>query len=177
MGAPQNGAPFRSALVLVIDLVHVEDEVDELVGITPLVIVPGDELYEMIVQHDACARIEDGGACVGVEVAGNDGLVGVADDALELLGLGSGLHGSLDLFIGGGLCERAGQVDDGNVDGGNPEAHTGQLAVEGGDDLTYGLGGAGGRGDDVVSRSTAAAPILLGGTVDGELSGGDVAQR
>ena len=71
--------------LLVIDLVHVEDEVDELVGITPLVVVPCDELDEVIVQHDAGGSIEYGGAGVGIEIAGNNGLVCVTDDALELL--------------------------------------------------------------------------------------------
>lgn len=50
-----------------------------------------------------------------------------------------------------------------------------ELAVERGDDLADGLGGTGGRGDDVVADGTATTPVLLRGTVNGLLgSGGGV---
>ena len=39
---------------------HMLDEVNKLVGITPFIVVPSNELYEMIVEHDAGGCIEDG---------------------------------------------------------------------------------------------------------------------
>ena len=32
---------------------HMLDEVNKLVGITPFIVIPSNELYEMIVEHDA----------------------------------------------------------------------------------------------------------------------------
>ena len=48
-------------------------------------------------------------------------------------------------FVGRGLRQVDRQVNDGDVQRGNAHGHTGQLAVQLGDDLADGLGGAGGR--------------------------------
>ena len=59
-------------MLLRIHLCHMGDEIKHLVGITPLVVIPGDELYKMLVQADACTRIENGGARIGVKVGRNN---------------------------------------------------------------------------------------------------------
>merc|ERR1719287_261671 len=150
---------------------HVLHEVDDAAGVAPLVVVPGDELDEVGVEHDAGPGIEDAAAGVGLEVGGHEGLVAVAQDALHLA-LGLGLDDGADLLVGGLLPELAGEVDHGDVDGGDAEGHAGELALEGGDDLGHGLRGAGGGGDDVAGGSAAAAPVLAGGGVDDGLGGG-----
>merc|ERR1719287_36613 len=142
---------------------HVLHEVNDAAGVAPLVVVPGDELDEVGVKHDAGPSIEDAAAGVGLEVGGHEGLVAVAQDALHLA-LGLGLDDGADLLVGGLLPELAGEVDHGDVDGGDAEGHAGELALEGGDDLGHGLGGAGG--------GAAAAPVLAGGGVDHGLGGG-----
>ena len=148
------------------------DQLQNLVGVADLVVVPGDDLDEGVGQSDTGISVEDGGAGVAQEVGGHDGLVGVTQNALQLA-LGSGLHGGADLLVLGGLGQVDGQVNDGDVQSGNTHGHTGQLAVQLGDDLADSLGGAGGGGDDVAGGSTAAAPILHGRTVNGLLGGGD----
>ena len=116
--------------------------------------------------------VEDGGVGIADEVGGDHVLVGVAQHAGELT-LGGLLHGGADLVVLGGLGQVDGQVDHGDVQSGDTHGHAGQLAVELGNDLAHGLGGAGGGGDDVVGSRTAAAPVLLGGAVNGLLGGGD----
>ena len=153
-------------------LVHVLDEVENLVGITPLVIVPGDNLNEGVGEGDTCARVEDAGAGIGEEVGGNNGILGVAQNALQLA-FGGGLHSGANFIVLCGLLQVYGQVDNGNVKGGNSHGHTGELAVEAGDYLAYCLGGAGGAGDDVAAGCAAAAPILYGGAVNGTLRSGN----
>lgn len=44
------------------------------------------------------------------------------------------------------------------------EGHSSELAVQGGDDLSDGLGGSGAGGDDVGSRTTSSTPVLGGGS-------------
>lgn len=149
------------------DAAHLND----LVGVAPFVVVPGADLDEGGVELDAGLFVEGGGAGLATEVGGDDGFVGVAEDALEFA-LGGLLHGRADLFVGGGLLKLAGEVDEGDVGGGNADGHAGELAVEGGEHLADGLGGAGGGGDHVLQDATAAAPVLLGGAVDGLLGGG-----
>ena len=155
-----------------VDGVHVLDQLQNLVGVADLVVVPGDDLHEGVGQSDTGVGIEDGGAGVAQEVGGHDGLVSVTQNALQLA-LGSGLHSGADLLVLGGLSQVDGQVDHGHVQSGNAHGHTGQLAVQLGDDLADSLGGAGGGGDDVAGGSAAAAPVLQRGTVNGLLSGGD----
>ena len=156
----------------VVDRVHVLDEVEHLVGVADLVVVPAHDLDERIRQGDTGLGVEDGRARIAEEVGGNDLFVGVAEDALELA-LAGLLHGRADLIVGGGLFKVDGQVDDGDIQRGNAHGHTGQLAVELGDDLAHGLGGAGGGGDDVARGRAAAAPVLQGRAVHGLLRGGD----
>ena len=152
------------------------DEVNDLVGIAPFIVVPGADLDKLVGQGDAGLGVENRGTGIGIEVGGNDRLIGVAEDALQLA-LGSLLHGVADFLIGGGLGEVAGQVNDRNIGRRDAQRHAGQLAVEFGDDLADSLGGAGGRRDDVVSRRTAAAPILGGDAVNRLLGGGDGMDR
>ena len=125
------------------------DQLQNLVGVADLVVVPGNDLHEGVGQGDAGVGIEDGGAGVAQEVGGHDGLVGVTQNALQLA-LGGGLHSGADLLVLGGLGQVDGQVNNGNVQSGNTHGHAGQLAVELGDDLADSLGSAGGGGDDVV---------------------------
>lgn len=148
------------------------DEIYNLVAVTPLVIIPGNQLDKGRRQADAGGGVENGGALVMDEVAGDNGVFGVADDALPALALGGFLHGSLDLIHGGGSLQIHGQVYHRHVGGGNAEGHAGELALEFRNDNAHSLGSAGGRGDDVVCRAAAAAPVLVGGAVNGLLGGG-----
>ena len=54
---------FRSDL-LVVNLSHVLDEHQQLVGVAPLVVVPGNNLYEGVGQRNTSLLVEDGGASV-----------------------------------------------------------------------------------------------------------------
>lgn len=88
------------------------------------------------------------------------------------LAVGGVLDGLLDLVVRGTLLDTAGEVNDGDVRGRHTHGHTGELAVEGGDDLADGLGGAGGGGNDVLGCSTATTPVLGGGSIDNLLGSG-----
>ena len=78
-------------------LAHVDDQVDALAGITPFVVIPGDELDEGIVQRDTSFGIENARAGFVDEVRRNDFVFGITKDALHV-GLGSLFHLSLDLI-------------------------------------------------------------------------------
>jgi hypothetical protein len=59
----------------------VRDEVDDAVGVSPLVIVPADELDEVVVERDTGLGIEDGRVVVAVEIARDNLVLGVAENA------------------------------------------------------------------------------------------------
>ena len=70
-----------------VDLGHVNGQVDDALGVTPLVVVPGDKLHEVRGQRDACLSVEDGAVAVVNEVAADHGGVRVTQDATQLVGL------------------------------------------------------------------------------------------
>jgi len=146
------------------------NEAEHLVCIAVLVVVPGNYFDELIGEGDTCFGVEDRGAGIREEVGGDNGLVGVTENALELV-FGSFLHCGADLFVLCGLLEVDGEVNNADVQSGNAHSHTGELAVELGDDLADSLGGAGGGGDDVACCCTAAAPVLNGNAVEDLLTG------
>lgn len=111
------------------------DEVNKLVGITPFIVIPSNELYEMIVEHDAGGCIEDGSSLIVIEIGRDNSVLGVSDDAGEFGAFACCLHNCLDFIVSCGLFEHAGEVNNRNVNGGNAHAHAGQLAVKSGDDL------------------------------------------
>jgi hypothetical protein len=161
-------AHLRSRTVLDGDVI--KEEVDNTVAVTPLVIVPGNELDEGLVKSDTGLGIEDRGLALTVEIRGHDELVSVAEDALELT-LRSLLDGSADLLIGGLLLELTGEINDRHVESGHTEGHASKLALKAGDNLGHSLGSTSGRGDDVASGSTTITPGLGRRTIDGLLGG------
>ena len=149
---------------------HEDEEVKASVRVTPLVIVPRNELNKVVVERDTGSSVKDGRVRVADKVLRDNGVLSVAKDTLELV-LGSTLDLGLDLVVAGTLLEADGKVNDRDVGGGDTESHTGELAVERRNNLADGLGGTGGGGDDVGSSGTTSTPVLGGGTVDGLLGG------
>ena len=94
-----------------VDLRGVREEVADTAGVAPLVVVPGDELDEVLVERDAGLRVEDRRVVVAEEVGRDDLVVGVADDAL-VRRLGRLLDRLLDLVVGRALLEADDEVDD-----------------------------------------------------------------
>src|SRR5688572_30800069 len=140
-----------------IDLGNVGKEIEDTAGVTPLVVVPGDKLDEVVVERDTGLGIEDGGVGVAVHVAGDNIVLSVSEDALEGT-VSSLLDGVLDLLVGSALLNAGSQVDNGDVGGGDTHGHASELAVEVGDNLADSLGGTGAGGNDVLGGTTATAP-------------------
>ena len=63
---------------------HVDHEIDHAVGIAPFIVVPGNDFEEVGIEFDTGAGVEDGAAGVADEIAGDDLLIRVAEEALEI---------------------------------------------------------------------------------------------
>lgn len=68
-----------------VDLGNVCKEVENTAGVTPLVVVPGDELDEVLVEGDTGLGVEDGGGVVAVQVGGDDLVLGVSENTWGVL--------------------------------------------------------------------------------------------
>merc|ERR1719310_315468 len=150
---------------------NVLHQVDNTSRVTVFVIVPGDKLDEVRVEHDTGISIEDGGSEVTLEISGDKRLIGVAQESL-LGSLRAGLDVGADLFVGGGLLKTAGKIDNGDINGRDTESHTGDLSLEGRNDLGDGLGGSSGGRNDVSRGGTSSTPVLAGRRVNNSLGGG-----
>merc|ERR1712151_1045440 len=128
---------------------NVLHQVNDTSRVTVFVIIPGDKLDEVGVEHDTGIGVEDGGSEVSLEIGGDKRLVGVSQESL-LGSLGAGLDVGADFFVGGGLLELAGQVNNGDINSRHTESHTSDLVLKGRNDLGDGLGGTGGGRNDVA---------------------------
>jgi hypothetical protein len=125
-----------------------------------LVVVPSDELDKVVVEGDTGLGVKDGRGGGTDEIGRDDLVLSVLEHSLHRT-LGGLLDDLLDLVVRSTLLEPGDQVDDGNVRGGDSESHTGKLSVEAGDDLADGLGGTGGRGDDVGTSTSSSTPCEI----------------
>jgi len=148
------------------------NEIEDTARVTPLVIVPRDELDELVIQGDTRLSIEDGGVVVSVQVGRDNLVLGVTENALKW-SLGSRLDGGLDGLVGGWVLQADSKIDNGDVLGWDTESHSGELAVKLWDDLSDGLSGTGGGWDDVGGSGTSSSPVLAGWTIDGLLGGSE----
>jgi hypothetical protein len=149
---------LSNALILAL---HELDEIDDSAGVAELVVIPRDELDELVVEGDTSEGVEDARARVADKVRRDDLVLRVAEDAVEgSTGCGGLLHLVLDLLVGGRLAEPDRQVDDRDVGYRHAEGHTGELAIQGRDYLADGLRSSRRRGDDVLGGTTTVAPQL-----------------
>ena len=146
-------------------------QVDNTSRVTVFVIVPGDKLDEVRVEHDSGLGIEDGRSQVTFEIGGDKRLVTVSQESL-LASFGVGLDEGTDFFVGGGLLDSAGQVNNGDINGRDTECHTGDLSNQRRNDLGDSDGGTSGGRDDVTGSGTSSTPVLSGGGVNNSLGGG-----
>lgn len=146
-------------------------EVNHTVGVAPLVVVPGHELDELGVEHDASLGVKHRTNRASHEVLRHEGLVGVSEEALHV-SVGATLDLLADVLVGSLLLQVGSQVDHRHIRSGHTEGHAGQLALKLGDHLGHSLGSSGGGGDDVGGSATASTPVLLGRTVHDHLGGG-----
>lgn len=140
---------------------HLFDEVDGAAAVTPFVVVPAENLDEVIANNVGPFGNEDGAVGITLDVAENDRVFVVIENTLHRA-FGGALHRGVDGVLGDRLAGIAGEVDDRTGRGGDAEGDARQLAVDGGDDLTDSLGGAGGGRDDVQSGSTTAVDVFVG---------------
>ena len=153
---------------------HIVGKIDKSVGVSPLVIVPGDDLDELWRELDTSLSIEDRGEWAGDEILGDNILIGETENALQG-SLRSFLHLFADLLVGGTVLKSAGEINNGNVSGWDSESHTSELSIELWDDLSDGLGGTGGGWDNVGTGGSTSSPVFssLGWSINGELVHGD----
>lgn len=75
------GATRLTNLLGAVNLGDVDDEVQDTAGVSPLVVVPGDELDEVVVEGDTSLGIEDGRGGVAVHVRGDNVVLSVGEVA------------------------------------------------------------------------------------------------
>src|SRR5690606_6606032 len=136
------------------------DEADQAVGEAPLVVVPADDLDLVPVDHLGQLTVDDAGVRVGLDVLGDDRVLGVGQDALERA-VGGGLQRGVDLFGTGLLGGLEGEVGGGAGRDRNAHGEAVELAVELGEHQADGLGGAGRGGDHVQGRGAGATQVLV----------------
>ena len=84
-------------------------QINQSVGVSPLIIIPGNQFHEVVIEGNACLHVEDGASVVMDEVRADDLISSPSQDSLQ--GSFSGLlDSSDDIVILGGLIESAGEI-------------------------------------------------------------------
>mmetsp|Transcript_37076 Transcript_37076/g.88729 ORF Transcript_37076/g.88729 Transcript_37076/m.88729 type:complete len:252 (-) Transcript_37076:451-1206(-) len=164
---------LHSIACLLVNSAHENSQVDQSVGVAPLVIIPGDDLVECIVEGDACRAVNNTGSVVVDKILGDNGVVSVAEDTLEFITLRGSLERGEHLILCASLLQLDGKINHGNIGGRASDGHTGQNSVQLGDDLANGLSSSGGGRDEVGNSGTSTTPVLSspGGSINNKLSG------
>src|SRR5579862_6843311 len=154
----RDAGPALSLQALAADEV---DEVADAARVSPFVVVPGDDLYQVAPDHARHGRVHDGGAGIAAVIHGDQFRVLIAQVALKGSGRGGLLHGRVH-FLGGGLLLHPGhQVHHGNVGRGHAHGKAVELALEFGYDQVQRLGGAGGGGNHAERGGAGTAQVLV----------------
>jgi len=137
----------------------VDGQVNNSVGVSPFVIVPGNQLNEVRVKRNTSSSIEDGASGIRNEVLADNFFISISQNTLKFTFRGL-LKSLADFFIASTLFKSDGQINDGDIIGGNSEGHTSQFALKTGDNFTDSLSSTSRRGDNVTISSSTSSPIL-----------------
>ena len=94
----------------------VDRQVYQAIGVSPFIIVPGNNLVKVVVEKDAGTSIDSGGGRVVNEIAGYKLFFGVTKDTLHIT-FGCLFERTKDFFLSSSLFSSEGQIDDGNIGG------------------------------------------------------------
>jgi hypothetical protein len=100
-----------------------EEELTNPPGVAPLIVVPCDELDEVLVELDPSASVEDRGVLVADKVGGHDSVLSVIQNAFERASC-SLLHSRLDLVIGSLLLDTRDEINHRDVGDRDTEGKT-----------------------------------------------------
>src|SRR5690606_9287127 len=153
-------------------LSYLLQKVNQLAGVSPLVVVPGDYLDEVRVEGDAGLSVEDGCARIAQEVLRYDFIFRVTQDAFKFA-FGGVLHCFLNLIVGCGFFEAYREVDNGYIGNGHAERHAGEFAFEFGDNEGYRLCRPGRGGYNILVCTAATTPVFQRGPVNRLLRSGN----
>jgi hypothetical protein len=131
----------------------VDSKIDKTVGVSPLIVIPGDNLVEGIVKRNACISINNRRAAVMYEVLRHNSVISVSKNSLQFT-LRSSLKSSKKLFLGASLLGLDCKINHRNIRGRTTDSHTSKKSVQFRDDNSNSLGGSSGRGDKVGNGGT-----------------------
>src|SRR5262245_47173156 len=110
-------------------LQHLLRQLNAAVGVTPLVVVPGEDLHELAVEDDGLLGVEYGRVGIGDDVGRDDRVLGVLENPLERA-LSRLVHRRVDLLDAGLATDVAGQIDERSGDHGGADGDAVELALE-----------------------------------------------
>jgi hypothetical protein len=142
------------------------------VAVDIFIVIPGNELYKVVIESSASPSIKGGRVGVAVEVTGDNLVLRVAQDALQWARRCL-LNQLLDVIILGRFLQAECKIHNRYIGGRNMEVHARELPVQLWDDLAYSFGSTSGCRDDVLGSPTAILPQLSRGAIHSLLSGSE----
>lgn len=138
----------------------VNSKLDEAVGITPFVVVPGNNLDEIAVDDVGELKIDNAGVGIAAIIDRNELIFGGGEDALVIRIGGSALEDVIDFFFAGWTLGDCSNVGKGNYWGWNANRKTIEFALEARNGKSGGFAGAGRGWHDVFGGRAGFADIF-----------------
>ena len=149
---------------------HNLGQVNNALGVAPLVVVPGDNLDHVITHNHGEGSVNGGGDVSAAVVNGDKGSLLNGKDSLH--GAVSGLlEGGVNLLSEGLLLNLNHKVHNGHVGGGHAESNAVELALQLGQHKGDSLGGTGGGGHNGEGGGTGATEVAVGGIQEALVAG------
>ena len=135
-------------------------QLDNTVGVTPLVVIPADDLEHALAHHHGAASVEDRAVRVANDVRADKCVLGVFKNTFHLL-LGSFLHRSVDRLDGYRLLGFDNEVNHRAVLDRDAHRATVKLASELREHLTNGACSTGRGRNDVFGSGAGATQVRV----------------
>jgi hypothetical protein len=149
---------------------HGGHEVHHPDAVAIFIVIPGNELYKVVIESHASPSIKGERVGVAIEVTGKNLVLSVAQNALQWA-LRCLVHHLLDVITLGRFLQVACQIHNRYIGGKSTEGHFSELSIQLWDDLAHSLGSTSRCRDDVLGSSTVITPQFSRVAIHSLLSG------
>src|SRR6202521_783098 len=140
---------------------HQVDQIADAAGVSPLVVIPRDNLDAVAADYQRHGRVDDGGAGVPFKIGRDQFVLLEPEITLQRARLGGSFQGGVHFFARGLFFYERDEIDDRDVGRGHAHREAVEFTGQIGDDELERLGSAGRGWDHVDRRCTGSTQIFV----------------
>ena len=145
-------------------------QINDSVGVSPFVIIPGDQFVEFVVQSNTSLSVKNRRSALMNEVSRSNFVFSISQISLKIIKKKTivyfqfSFRSFFDFFaqvvVANSVFKGNRQINNRNVNSGDSESHSSQLSVQFRNDQSYGFGSSSSAGNNVDSTGSSGSPIF-----------------